>query len=98
MKFPKFHYELILKKIKLNGFTLEEFFLVKRKGWIRIEHPASGEFFTYFKKKETRINQDSKQWEHDVFFKIKMNNSAEIVEPTFDSMLQQFDNWLKALN
>lgn len=98
LKFPKLQYDQILKIIKKNNFDLADFYLVKRKGWIRIEHSFSGQYFTYFKKKETRIDPVSKEWENSLFFKIKTQEIAEIIEPTFDSMLSIFDLWLKKLN
>jgi len=98
MQFPKIQYDHILKVIKENNFDLSDFYLVKRKGWIRIEHSSSGRYFTYFKKKETRINPNSKAWEHGIFFRIKTDNTSEIIESTFDAMLLVFDIWIKKLN
>ena len=97
MKFPKFQYDRILKTIESNEFELEDFFLVKRKGWIRIEHLQSDKFFTYFKVKETNINPTSRQWENRMFFKIKMSQASDSIEPTFDSMMDLFDNWVKKI-
>lgn len=95
MKFPKLQYDQILKIIESNGYRLEEFYLVKRKGWIRIEYINSNQFFTYFKVKETNINLDTRQWENNMFFKIKMSESPDSVEPTFEAMMDIFANWVK---
>ena len=98
MKFPKPQYDRILKIVIGNGYSPEEFFFVKRKGWIRIEHLQSSQFFTYFKKKETLINPDTRQWENNMFFKIKISETPDCIEPTFESMMDLFDNWVKKLN
>jgi len=98
MKFPKLHHERILEIINSHGYELQEFFLVKRKGWIRIENPQTGQFFTYFKKKETTINPDNGEWEFNFYFKVKINGTNKRIEPTFDSMMVLFDNWVKELN
>ena len=95
MKFPKFHYERITELIKSYGYDPGEFYMVKRKGWIRIEHSSSAKFFTYFKKKQTTINPVTKQWEYEVSFRIKMENEPEIVVKDFDSMIKELDIWLK---
>ena len=95
MKFPKLQYDQILKIIQSNGFSLEEFYLVKRKGWIRIENVHSDRFFTYFKVKETNINPETREWENSMFFKVKMSEAPDSIQPTFDSMMDLFDSWVK---
>jgi hypothetical protein len=97
LKFPKLQYDQILKIIESNGFNLEEFYLVKRKGWIRIEYLQSNQYFTYFKVKETNIDPDTREWENNMFFKVKMSEAADCVEPSFDSMMGLFDNWVKKI-
>ena len=93
MKFPKFHYELILEIIKSNGLDVGEFNMVKRKGWIHIEHKPTLKYFSYFKKKETHLNPGTGQWEFGVLFKVKMDGPQINIEPTFDSMMELFSGW-----
>ncbi len=97
MKFPKIHHEKVNEVIKSNGFTMEDFYLVKRKGWIRIEHISSSSYFSYFKKKETKIDPDTKAWIHNHFFRIKRSDGPDEVAPDFDSMLSQLNQWLGKL-
>ena len=97
MKFPKLHHERVLEVIESNGLKIEDFYLVKRKGWIRIEHLHSGDFFNYFKKKETIIDPDSKQWVNNMFFKIKRSGEPDSIEPTFEMMIDQLDKWIRKL-
>ena len=97
MKFPKFQHERILKIIQDNGYALEDFYFVKRKGWIRIEHTLSDTFFTYFKMKETRITKKG-EWEFGVHFKVKTTAGRLDDEPTFDSLMDLFKKWVSELN
>jgi hypothetical protein len=97
MKFPKFQHERIMDIIESNGLEMKDVFLVKRKGWIRIEHLQSDSFFTYFKKKETIIDPDTKEWLNKVYFKVKTDKTKTIVSPTFDALMGLFEAWVKNL-
>ncbi len=90
MKFLKAEYDSIKTIIADLDLNHVDFSFVKKKGTVYIEH-NSGVSFSYFRKKETTLNNNH-QWEEKTFFLINNDKKTEI--QTWGNLLILLKEWL----
>jgi len=97
MKFLDDHRKNIIDLISKYDFDQKEFFYVKRKGRINVIHNKSNSHFGYLRKKETTIDDISKQWVDVTYYKVVKSDKKEVIIPSWELVLDGFKNWLKEI-
>ncbi len=78
-------------------FDQSDFSYVKRRGRIYVHTSKSEMQFGYLRKKFTRINSETKQWEHGSSYKVQINTAKEIDAEDWSHVLMHFEQWLSHL-
>lgn len=94
MKFVLKHRSDILMALKQHGILESEVNFVKKRGRIHVLHLASGNNFSYLRKKETRLDPHDHQWSHREWFKIKSSGETEVDVADWEQVVHAFNNWL----
>ena len=97
MKFVNRHRSEVLSTLDRNGIPEQAVDFIKRRGRICIHHRASGQEFTYLRKKETKLDPITQQWQHTEWFKIKSGNSKELAVENWEMVMEAFDKWTKSV-
>lgn len=80
-----------------NRISEHEIDFIKRRGRICIHHRESGKEFSYLRKKETRLDPFTQQWQHSEWFKVKSGNSKELEVENWELVMKAFDKWTKSV-
>lgn len=97
MKLPKAYYQQINEAITQNQMPLQFFSLIKKKGWIYINHSPSEQFFSFFRKKTVEISTENHQWEQKELFKSKTSSGKITEYHNWEQVLTHFTSWLNEL-
>ncbi|MEO1051134.1 MAG: hypothetical protein AAFX87_10935 [Bacteroidota bacterium] len=93
MKLAKTQHKQILELTTQFGIKPEEVFFVKKKGRIRINLPNREDYFEFFKRKTTTINDD-RQWEEHLIFEV--NTGADLLTVnSWEQVFESFGKWLE---
>lgn len=79
------------------GIDPGRFNYVKRKGRIHIIDPSSDQSFWYFRRKETRIDPETKQWVKLESYEVKVDNDPLLQLENWQEVLGRFGEWLRSL-
>ena len=97
LKFLEIYRKDILTSFEVHGFSKDNFCFTKRKGRIITEHHDSKFSFSYYDKKETRLDEITKRWVHSSQFEIKVNIEKTKWVENWDKVLEHFAQWLNKL-
>ncbi len=95
MKFLASHRNKVFAIIEKHGFDKTRFEWIKRKG--RIIAKFSDSQFSYFRKKETFLDQN-KRWVESEFYLVSVDNSKEYQVEDWDHVLLEFEKWIAELS
>ena len=95
MKFLKSEFDAFQNVIKKNGLNPAEFHQLKKKGHLYVEQEGRKDLFSFFRKKETILN-DQLKWEDKVVYYLDPKKKTQV--DSWDEVLIAFENWLKSGN
>ena len=92
MRLKKEEHKKLLQLIEEKGGNPREFSFSKKRGVLHVSHPEKEKDFTFYRKKQTRLNQD-KQWEdHEAYYFNLPHRGAE--EVSWDLVCTAFLDWV----
>ncbi|MEL6256159.1 MAG: hypothetical protein AAFR87_29410, partial [Bacteroidota bacterium] len=85
-------HKVLIQLIDKKGLDPKNFSFSKKRGVLHITHPAKEVAFTFYRKKQTRLNTD-KQWEdlESYYFNLPHRGAKEI---SWDEVCKAFVDWL----
>lgn len=96
MKFLEAHRKEIYNSMAEFGFQQDDFSYVKRRGRIHIQYEPADTYFAYLRKKETRLDPETKQWAHHEYYKVHIKNNKE-TDQSWENLIKHFRKWLESL-
>ncbi len=97
MKLTAKQYQDLLEVFARHHRQPDAFELVKRKGRIIITDKQSGQAFSYFLKKTTRINPDTQQFENYSCYLVRISGKDESTLQSWDETMACLSRWLTDL-
>ena len=97
MKLPKSYYDDINTAISVRQMPSTSFSFTKKKGWIYINHLASGHYFSFFRKKSVEISTLNHQWEDKETFRTKLYGGAVEEKSNWQDVMDSFREWLEGI-
>ena len=94
MKFLEKYRKDILQIFENQGFTKDDFSFIKRKGRIVTEHHKTKSTFSFFRKKETRLNEITKQFEHSSRYEVKADDGKREWVENWEAVINAYEKWL----
>ena len=85
-------HKVLLKLIGEKGLDPKSFSFSKKRGVLHISHPDKEEAFTFYRKKQTRLNA-AKQWvdQESYYFNLPHRGAKEI---SWEEVCRAFSEWL----
>lgn len=97
MRFVTKHRADIMSVLSRNDIDERDIDFIKRRGRINIVHRDSNNQFAYLRKKETRLDPFTQQWDHREWYRVKVGDHKEIDIENWVSLVQLFEKWCKNL-
>lgn len=96
MKFLATHRKDLMKFMQAQGISPDRFDYIKRRGRIHLVDPESGKTFLYFRRKETQIHPETKQWVELESYEVKADNGRVLQLEDWPAVLGKFQEWLNS--
>jgi len=95
MKFLEFERRDMLAAIEHNGFKIEDFSFLKRKGRMHIQYPHQDDFVYFRRKRASLVNGN--QFERGSSYELQMEGQT-IPMDSWKDVCQVFESWLSRIN
>ena len=97
MKLPETYYNDINNAISKWNIPPASFSFTKKKGWVYVNHLASGHFFSFFRKKSVEISTLNHQWENKETFRTKFHGGIIEEKGNWQDVINSFKEWLAGI-
>jgi predicted nucleotide-binding protein (sugar kinase/HSP70/actin superfamily) len=96
VKFLVTEYKTMQKAMEAEGFDPALFSNVKKKGRLNIHYKGGVATFTFFRKKETKLD-DNMKWIETKTYTLDFSGQQKVVYD-WEAVLVEFSGWLKTLS
>ncbi len=95
MKLLKNQYDDITKILAREGYTIDDYSLIKKKGRIRIHIQRETAFFSFFRRKKVSLT-DHQEWLKSEHYEVNTMGKMSIAED-WQAVMQAFQSWVATL-